>query len=84
MIGLWLGKDFPHRDLVLTNDDRSIGRCDNLGLEVLLDRLAVLSEPLGVRHDDEIPVPPKPEWNERRNEHSDKINKTSRDIQFLD
>ena len=66
MIGLWLSKDLPHRDLVLANDDRSIGGCDNLSLEVLLDRLAVLSEPFGVGHDDEIPVPPKPERHETR------------------
>lgn len=73
MIGLGLGKDLPYRDLVLTSDDGSVVRCDDLRLKVLLNRLAMLRKAFGVGHDDEVPVPPKSERTERRNEHGDKI-----------
>ena len=57
---VWVGLESLHEDSHLTSYDGP-ERHDRLLLKTLLDELAMLREPVAVRHDDEMPLPSIPD-----------------------
>ena len=57
---VWLGLESLHEDSHLASYDGP-ERHDRLLLKTLLDELAMLREPIAVRHDDEMPLPSIPD-----------------------